>query len=226
MATTSARRYWGGATALLFLGIADLVVLNARIAPGWVRERARAAGVDRTPAAAASPAVSPPATPPTAVASPPRAPEPAAPAAAQAPEPAAARAATPAAAGVAAGPRLAPPIRPIRFASSSADLSERGRQKLARAARALKAHPGLRLTVRGHSDDRGGAEARAQISLARARAAAAALVAAGVSAERLEVVGAGSDEPAARGSGEGARALSRRVELIWAGELARQDPGR
>jgi outer membrane protein OmpA-like peptidoglycan-associated protein len=103
----------------------------------------------------------------------------------------------------------------IRFMTNDAALLEESVATLKEIAAMLNAHPELRLTIEGHTDNVGNAGANQALSEARAAAVKAALVERhGVAADRLEARGFGASKPAQpNGTAEG-RAANRRVELV------------
>jgi outer membrane protein OmpA-like peptidoglycan-associated protein len=104
-----------------------------------------------------------------------------------------------------------PPVH-ITFASGSAVLPAAGAEAaLSGVVDALREHPGLRLEIRGHTDDRGDPGRNQRLSERRARAVKDYLVSRGIDAGRLEVRGLGSAEPAASNDTEAGRAMNRRI---------------
>jgi outer membrane protein OmpA-like peptidoglycan-associated protein len=170
---------------------------RAEPAPG-----APAAAATGTPAAAAPPATAPPAG-----------------ATARAPGPRAAPA-------IASGDRLPIPEPALvsGLFTASAALGRGQLAQIARAARPLIADPSLRATVRGHTDRRGSDGENAPLSEQRAAAVASALTAAGVAAERLDVVGAGSTDPLDLSDTITGHARNRRVEIIFHRDAQRAQP--
>ncbi len=79
--------------------------------------------------------------------------------------------------------------------------------------RVLKADARRRMTVEGHTDERGGREYNLALGQKRAGAVVQALVLMGAREEQLEAVSMGKERPAVTGSGEEAWAQNRRVEL-------------
>jgi OmpA-OmpF porin, OOP family len=101
----------------------------------------------------------------------------------------------------------------VHFAYDSADLTAPAREALADVAAQLKARPGVRVEVAGHTDDRGAGRYNLDLSLRRAAAVRERLVTLGVPAEALTARGYGAANPVAAGDGDAARARNRRVEL-------------
>lgn len=78
----------------------------------------------------------------------------------------------------------------------------------------LASSPDLRLSVDGHTDNVGHADANKQLSQQRAEAIVVYLVNAGVAKDRLVAKGFGSETPVADNRTEEGRAKNRRVELV------------
>jgi peptidoglycan-associated lipoprotein len=70
-----------------------------------------------------------------------------------------------------------------------------------------------RMTVEGHTDERGGSEYNLALGQKRAEAVAKALTLLGVNDAQVEAVSFGKERPAAQGSDEAAWAKNRRAEL-------------
>lgn len=80
-------------------------------------------------------------------------------------------------------------------------------------AKALAADRSRRLTIAGHTDERGGREYNLALGQKRAESVAKSLTVLGASANQLEAVSFGKERPAATGTGEGVWAQNRRAEL-------------
>jgi peptidoglycan-associated lipoprotein len=80
-------------------------------------------------------------------------------------------------------------------------------------ARFLKANPQRRVSIEGHTDERGGREYNLALGQKRAEAVARSLTLLGASESQVEAVSFGKERPAVQGSDEAAWAKNRRVEL-------------
>jgi OOP family OmpA-OmpF porin len=78
----------------------------------------------------------------------------------------------------------------------------------------LKGAPLLKVSIEGHTDNVGSPESNMKLSKARAKAVMDAVVAKGVSADRLKAEGRGQEAPIADNRKEEGRALNRRVEVV------------
>lgn len=102
----------------------------------------------------------------------------------------------------------------ILFDFNKADIKPVSRPVVAEIAAYLKANPGSKLNIVGHTDDVGGLEFNDGLSLRRANAVVRMLVAEfGIEASRLSASGAGLRQPIASNTTEDGRAKNRRVEL-------------
>lgn len=80
-------------------------------------------------------------------------------------------------------------------------------------AKALVANKQKRLTIEGHTDERGGREYNLALGQKRAEAVQKALALLGVNEGQIESVSYGEERPAVQGSDEAAWAKNRRAEL-------------
>jgi large repetitive protein len=112
-----------------------------------------------------------------------------------------------------------PPAAPalaqvIRFETNSLTILADQQHALDELAQQLKDHPEIeRISIAGHSDDRGGSELNLRLSRGRADAVRSELIRRGVEAKRLHAQGLGSVRPIAGNDSAEGRALNRRVEL-------------
>ncbi|MDM0013386.1 peptidoglycan-associated lipoprotein Pal [Variovorax sp. J22P168] len=82
-------------------------------------------------------------------------------------------------------------------------------------ARFLKANPNRRVSIEGHTDERGGREYNLALGQKRSEAVRRALVLVGVSDGQIEAVSFGKEKPASQGAGEDAWAQNRRAEITY-----------
>ncbi|MFN9103064.1 MAG: peptidoglycan-associated lipoprotein Pal [Betaproteobacteria bacterium] len=124
---------------------------------------------------------------------------------------AAGAAAPAAAAGVAA--LAAPAERVVYFDFDSFAIRDDFKSLIEGHARVLAREGDRRMTIEGHTDERGGREYNLALGQKRAEAVVRSLVLLGVSERQLEAVSFGKERPAAQGSDESAWARNRRAEL-------------
>ena len=84
-----------------------------------------------------------------------------------------------------------------------------------RHARFLKANPQRRVSIEGHTDDRGGREYNLALGQKRSEAVRRALGLLGVGDDQVEAVSFGKEKPAVTGSDEAAWAQNRRAEIAY-----------
>lgn len=102
----------------------------------------------------------------------------------------------------------------INFDTGKAELKQDGLATVKEIVKMLKANPGLKVGVEGHTDNVGDAASNKKLSEARAKSVAAAIVAGGVDGARLTSAGFGQEKPVADNRSEEGRAKNRRVELV------------
>jgi outer membrane protein OmpA-like peptidoglycan-associated protein len=110
-------------------------------------------------------------------------------------------------------------ISDVLFDSGQYTLKPTAREKLARVAGIVLAHPGLRLQAEGHTDSVGTDEFNQQLSLKRALSVRDFLVEQGIPLASLGAHGFGKTMPVAPNDTAAGRQLNRRVELIVAGDV-------
>ncbi|MEK8048694.1 peptidoglycan-associated lipoprotein Pal [Ideonella sp. DXS22W] len=120
-----------------------------------------------------------------------------------------------AAAGAGAGAAAAASnlARVVYFDFDSFVVKDDFRGMLEAHAKALNATKGKRLTVEGHTDERGGSEYNIALGQKRAEAVVKTLALLGVPEAQLEAVSFGKERPADPGHDEAAWAKNRRAEL-------------
>lgn len=82
-------------------------------------------------------------------------------------------------------------------------------------ARFLKANPQRRVSIEGHTDERGGREYNLALGQKRSEAVRRALTLLGVNDSQIEAVSFGKEKPAVTGSGESTWAQNRRAEVVY-----------
>jgi len=82
-------------------------------------------------------------------------------------------------------------------------------------ARFLKANPQRRISIEGHTDERGGREYNLALGQKRSEAVRRALNLLGISDTQVEAVSFGKEKPAVSGSGESVWAQNRRAEITY-----------
>ena len=102
----------------------------------------------------------------------------------------------------------------VLFRSGRADLKAASFPLLNTVAQVLADHPGMRIEVQGHTDNRGSDDHNLQLSEQRAQAVRDYLVRQGVAADRLGARGFGETRPIESNQTAAGRATNRRVELI------------
>ncbi len=107
--------------------------------------------------------------------------------------------------------------RVIYFAFDSSEVAEQDRDLLAAHAAFLAANPDVKVSVEGHTDERGSREYNIALGERRAQAVKRILEFQGASPAQMTVVSYGEEKPAAEGHDESAWSLNRRVELVYVG---------
>jgi OOP family OmpA-OmpF porin len=103
----------------------------------------------------------------------------------------------------------------IYFDSGSDRIRPESTPTLKEIGEMLKEHPDLKLTIEGHTDNVGSADANQQLSTQRAAAVKSFLVATyNVDASRLQSAGMGANKPVAPNTTAEGRQQNRRVELV------------
>lgn len=82
-------------------------------------------------------------------------------------------------------------------------------------AQFIKADPARKVTVEGHTDERGGREYNLALGQKRAEAVRRSLNLLGVSDSQVEAVSFGEEKPAATGNNEAAYSQNRRAEISY-----------
>jgi outer membrane protein OmpA-like peptidoglycan-associated protein len=110
-------------------------------------------------------------------------------------------------------------ISDVLFDTGQYNLKPAAREKLARVSGIVLAHPGLRLTVEGHTDSVGSDDFNQQLSEKRAASVRDYLVQQGISINAVTASGFGKTMPVASNDTPAGRQRNRRVEMIVAGDV-------
>ncbi|MBX3563348.1 MAG: peptidoglycan-associated lipoprotein Pal [Sphingomonas sp.] len=102
----------------------------------------------------------------------------------------------------------------VHFAFDQYDIDGEARAILDSQARWLAAHPGVRITIEGHCDERGTREYNLALGDRRANAAKNYLAARGISPSQINTISYGKERPVALGSDESSWAQNRRAVTI------------
>jgi peptidoglycan-associated lipoprotein len=116
-------------------------------------------------------------------------------------------------AGTAAGP--ANVARIIYFDYDSYAVKPEFQSLIEGHARFLKANSGRRVSIEGHTDERGGREYNLALGQRRSEAVRRALGLLGVNDSQIEAVSFGKEKPVALGSDEASWAQNRRAEIVY-----------
>jgi outer membrane protein OmpA-like peptidoglycan-associated protein len=106
----------------------------------------------------------------------------------------------------------------VLFDSGQYTLKPGARERLAKVAGILIAHPNLHVQVEGHTDNVGGFAVNEQLSQRRADSVRSFLLQQGVNPQSIESRGFGMTQPVASNSTPTGRQLNRRVDLVVTGE--------
>jgi outer membrane protein OmpA-like peptidoglycan-associated protein len=106
----------------------------------------------------------------------------------------------------------------VFFSSGQSDLKAEARGNLQPVLDFVNRFPDRRVSIEGHTDDRGADDANQVLSQRRAASVRDALIALGADASRFQVVGLGEASPLADNTTTEGRARNRRVEVIVEGQ--------
>jgi outer membrane protein OmpA-like peptidoglycan-associated protein len=107
----------------------------------------------------------------------------------------------------------------VLFDTAKYSLRPLAREKLAKVAGIVSAHPGLRLDVEGHTDSVGGDDYNQNLSEQRGESVRAYLTQQGMVASSVTSKGFGETQPIASNDTAKGRQANRRVELVISGEV-------
>lgn len=105
-------------------------------------------------------------------------------------------------------------LRDAFYAFDAATLDEDAREALAMSANWLRANPEYKLTVEGHTDERGTSQYNLALGERRAYSALDYLATLGVDRSRMTTVSYGEERPFEVGSSEAVYAQNRRAHLV------------
>jgi len=106
------------------------------------------------------------------------------------------------------------PLEDVSFEFDSVQLSEDSIAVLERNAAWAATHPGSRIEVEGHCDERGTSEYNLALGARRARAVVDGLVALGVDSDRLSTVSYGEELPLCKDANPDCWRRNRRARLV------------
>lgn len=107
--------------------------------------------------------------------------------------------------------------RVVYFDYDSSNIRDDNRATIEAHARYLAQHPDTRVTLEGHTDERGTREYNIALGERRANAVRDMMTLLGVSSGQISSVSYGEERPAALGSDESAYGQNRRVEIVYSG---------
>lgn len=105
--------------------------------------------------------------------------------------------------------------RVIYFEYDSAEIGAADQDTLAAHAGFLASNPGQRITLEGHTDERGSREYNIALGDRRALSVQRILELNGTGGDQVSVVSYGEEKPAADGHSDAAWRLNRRVEIVY-----------
>lgn len=117
-------------------------------------------------------------------------------------------------AAIGASERMAFENEDIYFAYDSSALTPQAQDILRKKAAFMKANSNVKVTIEGHTDERGTNEYNLALGEARARAAKAFMVDLGIPAARVATISYGEERPAAKGHTEADYAQNRRAHFV------------
>jgi outer membrane protein OmpA-like peptidoglycan-associated protein len=102
----------------------------------------------------------------------------------------------------------------IQFDTGKSNIKPESMAIIEQIAALLKAHPDLKLSIEGHTDNIGTPQSNKTLSTQRARSVMNAVVQKGIANGRLTALGWGQENPIADNRSEDGRAKNRRVEIV------------
>src|SRR4030043_1148127 len=102
----------------------------------------------------------------------------------------------------------------INFDTGKSTIKPESKPIIEQIAQMMKANPGLKIGVEGHTDNVGNPKSNKTLSDERAKSVVAAIATQGIDTNRLSTAGHGQDKPIADNKTEEGRAKNRRVEMV------------
>lgn len=102
----------------------------------------------------------------------------------------------------------------INFDTGKSDIKPESVAIIGQIAALLKAHPELKVSIEGHTDNVGTVQSNKALSTQRAKSVMNAVVQKGIAATRLTALGWGQEKPIADNRSEEGKAKNRRVEIV------------
>jgi OmpA-OmpF porin, OOP family len=102
----------------------------------------------------------------------------------------------------------------INFDTGKSTIKTESVAIIGQLAALLQAHPELKVSIEGHTDNVGTAQSNKILSTQRAKAVMNAVVQKGIAAARMTAVGWGQEKPIADNRSEEGKAKNRRVEIV------------
>ena len=102
----------------------------------------------------------------------------------------------------------------INFDTGKSNIKPESVAIVGQIAALLKAHPELKVSVEGHTDNVGTPQSNKTLSTQRAKSVMDAVVQKGIAATRLTALGWGQEKPIADNRSEDGKAKNRRVEIV------------
>jgi peptidoglycan-associated lipoprotein len=109
------------------------------------------------------------------------------------------------------------PLEDVHFQFDSVDLDPQAMTSVQRNAAWLASNPAARVEIEGHCDERGTSEYNLALGARRARAVRDALVAQGISSDRLSTVSYGEELPLCKESTDSCWEKNRRAHFVQLG---------
>jgi peptidoglycan-associated lipoprotein len=116
-------------------------------------------------------------------------------------------------AGQATAPAEASPLKDVFFDYDNATIPDDQKAAISADVAWLQAHPGTKVVVEGHCDERGSEEYNLGLGERRAQTVKAFLVAAGIATDRISTVSYGKERPFVLGHDEKDWKWNRRAHL-------------